>query len=166
MDKNEFISLVLPLKDRLFRVAWCILRSKEEAEDIVQDVMLKVWRDEKGKVENLVAYCYTMARNLALNRLVLKDNRSKELEGAYEQEVQEQPLENIIRTEKMKLLYRMIDGLPGLQRDVVQLRDMEGLSYRDIAKTLQVTEEQVKVNLFRARKKIKTWILNMENYGL
>ena len=44
----------------------------------------------------------------------------------------------------MKLLYRMIDGLPGLQRDVVQLRDMEGLSYRDIAKTLQVTEEQVK----------------------
>ena len=166
MDKNEFISLVLPLKDRLFRVAWCILRSKEEAEDIVQDVMLKVWRDEKGKVENLSAYCYTMARNLALNRLVLKDNRSKELEGAYEQEVQEQPLENIIRTEKMKLLYRMIDGLPGLQRDVVQLRDMEGLSYRDIAKTLQVTEEQVKVNLFRARKKIKTWILNMENYGL
>ena len=160
MDKNEFISLVLPLKDRLFRVAWCILRSKEEAEDIVQDVMLKVWRDEKGKVENLAAYCYTMARNLALNRLVLKDNRSKELEGAYEQEVQEQPLENIIRTEKMKLLYRMIDGLPGLQRDVVQLRDM------DIAKTLQVTEEQVKVNLFRARKKIKTWILNMENYGL
>ena len=159
MDKNEFISLVLPLKDRLFRVAWCILRSKEEAEDIVQDVMLKVWRDEKGKVENLAAYCYTMARNLALNRLVLKDNRSKELEGAYEQEVQEQPLENIIRTEKMKLLYRMIDGLPGLQRDVVQLRDMEGLSYRDIAKTLQVTEEQVKVNLFRARKKIKTWIL-------
>ena len=166
MDKNEFISLVLPLKDRLFRVAWCILRSKEEAEDIVQDVMLKVWRDEKGKVENLAAYCYAMARNLALNRLVLKDNRSKELEGAYEQEVQEQPLENIIRTEKMKLLYRMIDGLPGLQRDVVQLRDMEGLSYRDIAKTLQVTEEQVKVNLFRARKKIKTWILNMENYGL
>ena len=166
MDKNEFISLVLPLKDRLFRVAWCILRSKEEAEDIVQDVMLKVWRDEKGKVENLAAYCYTMARDRALNRLVLKDNRSKELEGAYEQEVQEQPLENIIRTEKMKLLYRMIDGLPGLQRDVVQLRDMEGLSYRDIAKTLQVTEEQVKVNLFRARKKIKTWILNMENYGL
>ena len=111
MDKNEFISLVLPLKDRLFRVAWCILRSKEEAEDIVQDVMLKVWRDEKGKVENLAAYCYTMARNLALNRLVLKDNRSKELEGAYEQEVQEQPLENIIRTEKMKLLYRLTSSL-------------------------------------------------------
>lgn len=167
MDKNEFISLVLPLKDRLFP-GWLgvFCEGKEEAEDIVQDVMLKVWRDEKGKVENLAAYCYTMARNLALNRLVLKDNRSKELEGAYEQEVQEQPLENIIRTEKMKLLYRMIDGLPGLQRDVVQLRDMEGLSYRDIAKTLQVTEEQVKVNLFRARKKIKTWILNMENYGL
>ena len=166
MQEISFRDNILPLKDKLFRLALRITFDRAEAEDIVQDVMLKVWRDEKGKVENLAAYCYTMARNLALNRLVLKDNRSKELEGAYEQEVQEQPLENIIRTEKMKLLYRMIDGLPGLQRDVVQLRDMEGLSYRDIAKTLQVTEEQVKVNLFRARKKIKTWILNMENYGL
>ncbi len=101
MDKNEFISLVHPLKDRLFRGAWCILRSKEETEDMVQNVMLKVWRDEKGKVENMTAY--TMARNLALNRLALKDNRSKELEGAYEQEVQEQPLENVIRT-GMKML--------------------------------------------------------------
>ena len=166
MQEISFRDNILPLKDKLFRLALRITFDRAEAEDIVQDVMLKVWRDEKGKVENLAAYCYTMARNLALNRLGLKDNRSKELEGAYEQEVQEQPLENIIRTEKMKLLYRMIDGLPGLQRDVVQLRDMEGLSYRDIAKTLQVTEEQVKVNLFRARKKIKTWILNMVNYGL
>lgn len=165
MDKNEFISLVLPLKDRLFRVAWCILRSKEEAEDIVQDVMLKVWRMKKERLK-IWQLIVTPWPESGFKRLVLKDNRSKELEGAYEQEVQEQPLENVIRTEKMKLLYRMIDGLPGLQRDVVQLRDMEGLSYRDIAKTLQVTEEQVKVNLFRARKKIKTWILNMENYGL
>ena len=178
MDTDRFIESVNKKRESAWREmyrkyypAMCnyaskIVKDDASAEDIVQDVMLKVWRDEKGKVENLAAYCYTMARNLALNRLVLKDNRSKELEGAYEQEVQEQPLENIIRTEKMKLLYRMIDGLPGLQRDVVQLRDMEGLSYRDIAKTLQVTEEQVKVNLFRARKKIKTWILNMENYGL
>ena len=51
MDKNEFISLVLPLKDRLFRVAWCILRSKEEAEDIVQDVMLK---KERLKIWQLI----------------------------------------------------------------------------------------------------------------
>ena len=178
MDIDRFIENVNKKREgawremyRKYYPAMCnyaskIVKDTDSAEDIVQDVMLKVWRDEKGKVENLAAYCYTMARNLALNRLVLKDNRSKELEGAYEQEVQEQPLENIIRTEKMKLLYQMIDGLPGLQRDVVQLRDMEGLSYRDIAKTLQVTEEQVKVNLFRARKKIKTWILNMENYGL
>lgn len=166
MDKNEFISQVLPLKDRLFRVAWCILRSKEEAEDIVQDVMLKVWREEKRNVENLTAYCYAMARNLALNRLSLKDNQSEGLERAFDREGQEEPLENVIRTEKMKLLHRMIAGLPGLQRDIVQLRDIEGLSYQDIAETLQVTEEQVKVNLFRARKKIKAWYLKMENYGL
>ena len=50
MDKNEFISLVLPLKDRLFRVAWCILRSKEEAEDIVQDVFVELWNN-KSKID-------------------------------------------------------------------------------------------------------------------
>lgn len=166
MDKNEFISLVLPLKDRLFRVAWSMLRSKEEAEDIVQDVMLKVWKDEKGKAENMAAYCYAMTRNLALNRLALKDNQSRELGEAYDREALEEPLERVICADKMKLLHQMITGLPGLQQEIIQLRDIEGLSYQDIAKTLQVTEEQVKVNLFRARKKMKAWYLKMENYGL
>lgn len=166
MNKNEFISLILPLRDRLFRVAWYILRNKEEAEDIVQDVMLKVWREEEQKVGNFEAYCYTMARNLALNRLALKDNQSEELKMTYDRQLQEEPLQQVIHMEKLKLLHQMIAELPELQREVVQLRDIEGLSYLDIAKTLQITEEQVKINLFRARKKIKTLYLKTENYGL
>ncbi len=166
MKKNEFISLIFPLKDRLFRIAWHIIRSREEAEDIVQDVMLKVWKMETPEMNNIEAYCYAMVRNLALNRLELKVNQNTELEAGYDRDAHAGPYERLVDAEKLELLHQVIANLPGLQRDVVQLRDVEGLSYLEIAHTLQVTEEQVKINLFRARKKVREYYLKTENYGL
>lgn len=166
MKKNEFISLIFPLKDRLFRIAWHIVRSREEAEDIVQDVMLKVWKMETPDMSSIEAYCYAMVRNLALNRLELKANRNTELEAGYDRDLHAGPYECLVDAEKLQLLHQVIANLPGLQRDIVQLRDVEGLSYLEIAHTLQLTEEQVKINLFRARKKVREYYLKTENYGL
>ena len=66
----------------------------------------------------------------------------------------------------MLLLHRLIAGLPEKQRTVLQLRDVEGKSYREIAEILGITEEQVKVTLFRARQKVKQQFIDRENYGL
>jgi RNA polymerase sigma-70 factor (ECF subfamily) len=66
----------------------------------------------------------------------------------------------------MKIIHRLIDGLPEKQRLIMQLRDIEGESYKDIAKVLQLTEEQVKVNLFRARQKVKQRYIEIDEYGL
>ena len=60
----------------------------------------------------------------------------------------------------------MINELPEKQRSIVQLRDIEGKSYKEIAEVLGLTEEQVKVNLFRARQRIKTKYNEINNYGL
>ena len=166
MKENEFISLILPLKDRLFRIAWHIIHSKEEAEDIVQEVMLKVWKRELPEVTNPEAYCYTMTRNLALNRLELKENRNISLMVGYDQDMYAGPFENMVQAEKLNVLHRLMAGLPGVQRDIMQLRDIEGMSYTEIAETLRLTEEQVKVYLFRARKKVRESCLKLENYGL
>ena len=83
MELEEFKSTVLPLRDKLFRIAFCITRSREEAEDVVQDVMLKVWdRPETWKeVDSTEAYCCRMARNISLGRLALKGNHTEELNG-------------------------------------------------------------------------------------
>lgn len=167
MTREDFLIHILPLRDKLFRIAWHITRSREEAEDIVQDVMLKVWNreDQKQQIENIQAYCYTMARNFALKRLELKVNKSEELKE-IENVKEEKPDSVLEQGERLGLLYQLIENLPSPQRDIVQLRDVEGLSYKEIANTLQLSEEQVKINLFRTRKKIRELYLNLENYGL
>lgn len=63
-------------------------------------------------------------------------------------------------------MHHLINELPEKQRTIVQLRDIEGKSYKEIADVLQLTEEQVKVNLFRARQRIKLKYSEIDNYGL
>ena len=72
MQLKYFTENILPLKDRLFRLALCVLQSKEEAEDIVQEVMLKIWGC-KEEINNPAAYCVTVTKNLSLDRLRHKD---------------------------------------------------------------------------------------------
>ena len=157
------------MRDKLFRIAFCITRSREEAEDVVQDVMLKVWdRPETWKeVDSTEAYCCRMARNISLGRLALKGNHTEELNG---QQVSvgraDLPNERVEKEESLGMLRKLIARLPEAQRMVVQLRDVEGMSYQEIARVLEVSEEWVKVNLFRARKEIKGLFLKIENYGL
>lgn len=168
MDENEFISLIFPLRDRLFRIAWHIVRSKEEAEDIVQDVMIRIWKmdGEVKQIGNVEAYCYTMTRNLALNRMELKVNRHIGLTDGQKSWEENDPLEQMEQTECSGLLLRLMQQLPPPQCYIIQLRDIEGMSYSDIASTLGLSEEQVKVYLFRARKKIKELYLKFDDYGL
>lgn len=68
--------------------------------------------------------------------------------------------------ERLKLVHRLVGELPEKQRLIMQLRDVEGKSYKEIAEALRLTEEQVKVNLFRARQKVKQKFMNIDGYGL
>lgn len=169
MKLEEFKYVILPLKDKLFRMALRIIRNQDEAEDIVQDVMIKVWNmgEEWTGIDNSEAYCCTMTRHLALQRLALKENRNGRLQADdYNRSGTETPGEAMEKDERMRLLRKLINGLPDKQRHVVQLRDVEGMSYLEIARTLEITEDQVKTNLFRARQEIKGWFLKIDRYGL
>ena len=64
------------------------------------------------------------------------------------------------------LVHQLIDELPEKQRQIMQMRDIEEKSYKEIAETLDITEEQVKINLFRARQKVKQGFLKLNSYGL
>ncbi len=65
------------------------------------------------------------------------------------------PEEQAVQRDRIRLVRTLISQLPEKQRSCMQLRDIEGKSYRDIATIIGITEEQVKVNIFRARQKIK-----------
>lgn len=169
MKKLSFRDDVLPLKDNIFRLALRITLSRAEAEDIVQDVLIKVWnrRDDLAEVDSIEAYSLTVCRNLSLDRLQRKENDNVNLDDAPPTEADDAPPDlQMIRNERIDNIKRLIERLPIPQRAAMQLRDMEGKTYKEISAITGQTEEQVKVNIFRARQYIRKQIEKIENYGL
>jgi RNA polymerase sigma-70 factor (ECF subfamily) len=76
------------------------------------------------------------------------------------------PEEQAMQRDRIALVRQLINNLPEKQRSCMQLREFEGKSYKEIAQILGVTEEQVKINIFRARQQIKQQFIKTENYGL
>ena len=141
----------------------------EAVEDVVQETLIRVWkkRDEWTQFGSIEAYCLTVAKNLAIDRSERKDARAVELTPDMEEASEASgPYERLVNKERMALIHRLINELPEKQRLIMQLRDMEGKSYKEIAVVLSLTEEQVKVNLFRARQKVKQRFIDIEGYGL
>lgn len=169
MQELSFRNDILPLKDKLFRLALRITFDRAEAEDVVQETLIRVWnkRDEWPQFGSIEAYCLTVAKNLAIDRSERKDAHTLELTPDMEQVFDApSPYESLVNKERMALIHRLMNELPEKQRLVMQLRDVEGQSYKEIAAVLNLTEEQVKVNLFRARQKVKQKFIDTENYGL
>lgn len=169
MQEISFRDDILPLKDKLFRLVLRITFDRAEAEDVVQDTMIRVWnkREEWTQFGSIEAYCLTVAKNLAIDRSQKKEAQNVELTPEMEEESEiSGPYDQLVNNERMSIIHRLINELPEKQRLIMQLRDIEGESYKEIAKILNLTEEQVKVNLFRARQKVKQRYLEIDEYGL
>lgn len=174
MKKISFRNDILPMKDILFRLALRITLSREEAEDIVQDTLIKVWnrRDSWDTIESIEAFSLTVCRNMALDRTRLHENWNASLDSGDQTACAENPdsasnpYERTVQREKVEIVRTLIDNLPEKQRSCMQLRDFEGKAYKDIATVLGITEDQVKVNIFRARQTIKQQFQQYDNYGL
>lgn len=169
MQEISFRDDILPLKDKLFRLALRITFDRAEAEDVVQDTMIRVWnkREEWTQFGSIEAYCLTVAKNLAIDRSQKKEAQNVELTPEMEEESEiSGPYDQLVNNERMSIIHRLINELSEKQRLIMQLRDIEGESYKEIAKILSLTEEQVKVNLFRARQKVKQRYLEIDEYGL
>ena len=170
MKKVSFRNDVLPLKNELFRLALRITLNRAEAEDIVQDTLIKVWnhRYEWENIDSIEAFSLTVCRNLSLDRIKKKENNNDSLEDVkvVEPLASSNPQDRMIEEDKISLVKQIVDALPEKQRSCMQLRDFEGKSYKEIAEILEISEEQVKVNIFRARQTVKQKYLKLDNYGL
>lgn len=170
MKKISFRNDVLPLKNQLFRLALRICLNREEAEDIVQDTMIKVWdrRYEWDNIDSIEAYSLRICRNISLDRLKKKDNQNASLEDENVEVTNEgiTPQERLIHQDRIRVVKEIVNALPEKQRSCMQLRDFEGKQYKEIADILDITEEQVKVNIFRARQTVKQNFQKIEQYGL
>ena len=161
MENISFRTTVLPLSDRLYRLALRITMNKAEAEDVVQDTLLKVWecREDWNQINNLEAFAIATCRNKALD-VVKRAGRDTENLDEMAHFSSQTPHEQLEAREEISLVRRLMDSLPEVQRTIMLLRDIEGKTYQEIAQTLDISETQVKVYLHRARTKIKEWITN------
>ncbi|MGN1375061.1 MAG: RNA polymerase sigma factor [Prevotella sp.] len=170
MRNISFRNDVMPLKDVLYRLALRITLNREEAEDIVQDTLIKVWnkRDEWQDIKSIEAYSLTICRNLSLDRIKRAGNDTQPIkEGEHtDSENSINPYERIVQKDSIEQVKHIIDGLPEKQKSCMQLRDFEGKSYKDIANILEISEEQVKINIFRARQTVKKQFKEIDKYGL
>jgi RNA polymerase sigma-70 factor (ECF subfamily) len=171
MKKIDFRTDVLPLKNELYRLALRITLNPAEAEDVVQDTMLKVWnrREQWDEIESMEAFCLTICRNLALDRNKKADNQTAPLDDVTEppdRSYASNPEEQTVQRDRIQLVRQLIEQLPEKQRTCIWLRDIEGKAYKEIAQMMDISEQQVKVNIFRARQAIRQKYLETESYGL
>ena len=166
MTPQDFKILVFPLKNKLYRFSKRILDDPEEAKDIVQEVFIKLWKKGDGLMEykSIEALAMVTTRNLCLDKLKAKKYPSESIdklrneveETGYEQK---QDLSDMVQK-----IHQIIKTLPELQRTVIQLRDIEGYDFDEISGILDINENAVRVNLSRARKKIREMFINNKNY--
>ena len=163
MNPEEFKTKVLPLQEKLYGFSLRILGNSEDARDAVQDIYVKLWKmkDSLHTYINLDAFVMTVTRNHCLDKL--KGKKTVSLEGKhissdhYTDPSPEEILEKKDVMEKIKLI---ISGLPENQRTIIHLRDIEGYDYNEISNIIDMSVNNIRVNLSRARKKIREELLN------
>ncbi|HTH57954.1 MAG TPA: sigma-70 family RNA polymerase sigma factor [Cyclobacteriaceae bacterium] len=169
MNLDDFQTRVLPAKNKLFRFALRLLGSTEEAKDVVQETMIKVWNGrDMAEVQNMEAWCMRITKNLSLDKL---RSRQRKATGTIDERfdmVHESlsPHEKTEIGESMKRIDELMATLPDKQRQVMHLRDIEGYSYNEICEVLELDMNQVKVNLFRARNAVREKLIKLNAYGL
>ena len=159
------LQAVMPIKDKLYRYALRILGNQMAAEDVVQEVFIKVWkkREEVKEIENKEAWAMTVTRNLALDKLRKKKYRHEPVEEHYAlKDAGMDPAERVQSNDIMIRIKKAINALPDDQRQVVHLRDVEGYKYKEIADITGLTIEKVKVYLHRARIVLRKQLANLE----
>ncbi|RZK11934.1 MAG: sigma-70 family RNA polymerase sigma factor [Flavobacterium sp.] len=168
MNQNEFVNLIAPFKDKIFRVARRLLVSTEEAEDATQEVLVKLWnkKESLNTYNSVEALAMTMTKNYCLDQLKSKragnlkivHNNFTDREAGLQQKIED--------VDSLNWVEKIIDQLPEQQKLIVQMRDIEQYEFEDIAKILEMNETAVRVALSRARKTIREFMLKTHSYGI
>ncbi len=163
MTDQEFRADILPLQDAMYRVAFILLRNEEDAADIVQDTILKLWQKHKelSRSQNHKAYCLTAARNNALSLLRSRDICEEIPESLLAPDNLHKNMES---KESLEIAQRALESLPDNQREVIRLSSYMGCSNEDIAIMTGLTSVNVRALLSRGRRKIREIMIDRYNF--
>ena len=163
MNSEQLNIEFLSVKDAAYRYAVALLRDRSEAEDLVQDLYERLWRRRlllrRSGFSSLVM---TSIRNASLDRLRERERRRC---GSVDEAAAE-TVEMDDRRDEVALLKRIIARLPDREREVIHLRDVEGMAFEDIAEVVESSEAAARMAHSRARQKVKDEFSKIMNYGV
>lgn len=165
MKQDIYRQHILVLRDKMLNLALKYLGERDDAEDVVQEVLLKLWhtKEQLKSVDNPEAYAMTMTKNRCLD--MLKNNKKfqdAEIPNVISQA--DTPSEATENREAVAIIGKIIETLPDLQRMIITMKDVEDYDMKEIADITGTSVEAVRMNLSRARKKIKEIYLTYLNY--
>lgn len=169
MTPEEFRKVFLPEGRRLYALAFRYLNNREEAEDAVQEVMMKLWEERRkaGNYENPAAWCTTITRNYCID-VLRRRKRIVQGEISEVQEVMEAGNDLYSHSdgsEAASFINGIVERMKEPYRSAVILRDIEGYSYEEAAETMQTSVGTLRTILSRARKSIREELERIYNYG-
>ena len=162
MNQETFKNTVFVLKDEMYRFAKRFLVSSDEAQDLVQDLMMKFWqkKDELSVIENVKSFAMRSVKNECLNRL-----KHHEVKLGFASQTRHQSELYQIETNNMKeQILGFISQLPEKQKMVIHLKDVEEYEISEIGEMLDMEDNAVRINLMRARQKVKESINQLYAY--
>jgi RNA polymerase sigma factor (sigma-70 family) len=159
MTTKQYNESVDAHSDGLFRFAVKSLRDEELARDLVQEAYLKLWTKlDTVDAQKVKSYLFT-----AVYHSIVDHSRKAERHRNFEAQQTSSYDELNTSFDLQEHLNEALQRLPDVQKTVVMLRDYEGYSYEEIGEITNLSEQQVKVYIFRARKSLKEYIVNIEN---
>ncbi len=165
MTSEEFKSSVLPIKNKLYRFSLRLMGDREDAQDIVQEIFLRLWskRDKLSEYRNLEAFAMTMTRNLCLDKLKSPAAKKEQIEDKNMTDYRD-PYQKAETSDTVRLVKQAMDSLPEQQKMVIHLRDVEGCDFDEIAEISGLSLNNIRVILSRARKKVRDVLIKLNRY--
>ncbi|MBC6998645.1 RNA polymerase sigma factor [Cytophaga sp. FL35] len=168
MQQSDFLKIVTPFQDKLYRLAKRLLVSREEAEDATQEILMKLWSKSKkiGSYNNVEAFAMTMTKNFCLDRLKSKQAGNLKLVHSNYREEGASLQKQVEANDSVTWVQRIMEDLPEQQKMVLQLRDVEEYDFDEICEMLEMKPTAVRVTLSRARKAVREKLMEKHNYGI
>jgi RNA polymerase sigma-70 factor (ECF subfamily) len=166
MTTEDFKQNVLPVKDKIYRLAKRILNDIEESEDVVQEVFYRLWsrKDELAAYRSIEAFAMVVTKNMCLDKVKAKGYHKDQL-GEWNSPVDNRNPHKIAELkDEVQSVHQVIQQLPEQQRMIVHMRDVEGMEYDEIAEIMKMNLNALRVNLSRARKTIRERVTKKKQY--
>lgn len=166
MNSAEFKSRVVTLSPKLYLMAIRLLKHEEEARDAVQDVMVRLWKIRKqlGSHPNPSGFACLTMRNHCLDLLRKTEPSRTNETNITEVAIPTNDHDRIEEREIIEIIGKIIACLPEKQREIVLMRDIDGLEFDEIEVITGLRKELIRVTLSRARKSIREQLEKVYNY--